>query len=158
MGGKGSGRKPSAVTMLAHGRGGQVVDVPAVDLRVPAGTPKPAAAIYRRLVRDLRAAGILADVDAPLLAQLATALWLNQDAAAALARDGAVYADPAHGGRLAKHPAFQVWRDTAATVRSLSALFGLSPADRQRLVGFGGESAATTFVDVLRGVIGADDD
>ena len=114
----------------------------------PAGTPAPVAAIFRRLVRELRDSGTLQALDVYLLVQLATALHINAEAAAQLAREGATYSDPMHAGRPAKHPAFQVWRESAATARALSALFGLSPVDRQRMIGAPDNGGG--LVDVLR--------
>lgn len=150
MGARGSGRKASPVALLAAGRRGAraVVDVPGLKLRPPAGTPAPVAAIFRRLVRELGDAGILHALDVYLLAQLATALHINAEAAAQLAREGATYSDPMHAGRRAKNPAWQIWRESAATARALSALFGLSPVDRQRMVGT--DSGGADLVDVLR--------
>ena len=150
MGARGSGRKASPVAILAAGRvgGGAVVDVPPLNLRPPAGTPAPVAAIFRRLVRELRDSGTLQALDVYLLVQLATALHINAEAAAQLAREGATYSDPMHAGRPAKHPAFQVWRESAATARALSALFGLSPVDRQRMIGAPDNGGG--LVDVLR--------
>ncbi|MBX3001916.1 MAG: phage terminase small subunit P27 family [Caldilineaceae bacterium] len=140
MGGKGSGGRPLPKeikrlrgTLRADRVNPGRVEPRAGVIRCPAGTPAKAAAVFRRLVRELEQTGILKPVDTTLLVQLATAIDLMNQAAAKLADGGAVREDEAHAGRLAKSPWFQVWRDASATVRSLSAHFGLSPSDRERI-------------------------
>ena len=140
MGGKGSGGRPLPQeikklrgTLRKDRANGKRLKVTDGVLRVPDGTPKPVAVVFRRLVRELGATGILKPIDTTLLLQLATAIHVSTVAAAEIANGGAVREDAAHAGRLSKSPWFQIWRDSAATVRSLSAHFGLSPSDRERL-------------------------
>lgn len=140
MGAKGSGRRPTpqAIKLLrGTARPGHRGSTPGATgdapIRCPSGVSKDVRRIFNRLAKDLAEMRLVKPVDVHLLVQLATAIDLTQQAAREIADGGAVREDAAHNGRLAKSPWFQIWRDAAATVRSLSAHFGLSPADRERL-------------------------
>lgn len=140
MGNRNSGARPKprqlkqlSGTLRGDRDKGAALPVRGGSIRCPAGTSEPVAIVFKRLVRELKASGILKPIDAELLLQLATAIHMNHDAATHLATDGAVYNDPAHGNRPTKSPYYQIWKESGATVRSLSAHFGLSPADRERL-------------------------
>lgn len=100
-------------------------------IRAPAGTAPEVRKVFQGLVRQLEPAGILRPADIPLLIQLATALVFERQAAAQLLTEGCTRADDR--GRMAKNPAWQIWREAAQTVKSLSAEFGLSPAAREKI-------------------------
>ena len=84
-------------------------------IRAPAGTAPEVRKAFRELVRQLEPAGVLRPADVPLLIQLATALVFERQAAAQLLTEGCTRADDR--GRMAKNPAWQVWREAAQTVR-----------------------------------------
>lgn len=140
MGGKGSGRRPvprevkelrgTARADRVNGRRPEPKDDPP---KCPWGTPKPIRKQFKRLVEGLEPTGMLRAVDVDLLYQLASAIHIHREAAEALAEDGAVYEDTSHGGRPAKSPWFQIWRDSGKVIRQLSGHFGLSPSDREKL-------------------------
>ena len=111
-------------------------------IRAPAGTAPEVRKAFRELVRQLEPAGVLRPADVPLLIQLATALVFERQAAAQLLTEGCTRADDR--GRMAKNPAWQVWREAAQTVRQLSAEFGLSPAAREKI----GAPSGPAMVDV----------
>lgn len=139
MGGRGSGAKPKPRELkILKGtlRPDRLKTRPRVRegmVRCPSGQPPEVQKHFRRLVRELGPSGMLRPADVDMLLQLATALAVMHEAGRRLVEDGAVYVDTAHGSRPAKSPWHQVWRDAAATVRSLSGHFGLSPADRERI-------------------------
>lgn len=140
MGGKGSGRRPvprevkelrgTARPDRVNGERPEPKDEPP---KCPWGTPKPIRKQFKRIVEALEPTGMLRSIDTDLLYQLAGAIHLHREATDKLAEGGAVYEDTSHGGRPAKSPWFQIWRDTGKVIRSLSSHFGLSPADRERL-------------------------
>jgi P27 family predicted phage terminase small subunit len=85
--------------------------------------------VWSRLVPNLQS---LRRADGELLARLCQASSAATRAWAQLG--GAVTATTADGNPKT-HPAWGVWRDSVNLVYRLSAVFGLSPADRERLFG-----------------------
>lgn len=96
--------------------------------------------MWDALVVRLRAAGILDEVDGPALTNLVLSYHFTVYAAELLVRDGMVEEDKAHAGRLRKHPAFQMWRDSQAAFGKWASHFEVTPASREGpLVGAEGE-------------------
>lgn len=101
-------------------------------LRAPSGLVPEARSHFKRLAA-LAATHGLTRADEPMLAQLATALWMADAAAAQLAREGLTQADATHGGELRKHPAVTIWRAAMSAADALARQFGFSPSSRLRL-------------------------
>jgi P27 family predicted phage terminase small subunit len=89
-----------------------------------------------------------------MLGQLATALWIADQAAQRMASDGLLMTDQAHGdGReMRKHPAFTIWRNAVAVADTLAKQFGLTPAARARL-GLEQDDGAPSLAEVLFGEV-----
>ena len=121
MGGYGSGPVPKVK------RGARV------KLHAPKGLVEGALPYFRTLA-DRAADHGLAHADGLMLAQLATALWLADAAAAALAKEGLTVLDTAHNVEARKHPAVSIWRAAVGTADALAKQFGLTPSSRARLL------------------------
>jgi P27 family predicted phage terminase small subunit len=139
MGGFGSGRPP------------KVKRTQRAKLHTPETLPEGAAAYFRMLARRAGEHG-LTQADVPMLAQLATALWIADQAALRMARDGLLMTDQSHGDgtELRKHPAFTIWRNAVTVADTLAKQFGMTPAARARL-GLEQESGAPSLAEVLFG-------
>lgn len=105
--------------------------LPGALLECPAWFPDRAAELWDALVVRLRAAGILDEVDGPALTNLVLSYHFAVYAAELLVRDGMVEQDKAHAGRLRKHPAFQIWRDSQAAFSKWASHFEVTPASRE---------------------------
>ncbi len=123
----------------------------ATKLHAPAGLTEGAKPHFRNLAKRAAEHG-LTQADVPMLAQLATALWLADEAAAKLMGEGILTRDQAHGDgtEMRKHPAFTIWRAAVATADALAKQFGLTPASRARL-GLAEESDEPSLAEVLFG-------
>lgn len=142
MGGFGSG--PQRKTKRSDG---------ALKLHAPKTMPEQVVPYFRMLAGRAAAHG-LTQADGPMLAQLATALWLADSAAAQLAAEGLTTTDVAHGtvSEPRKHPAVSIWRAAVGTADALAKQFGLTPASRARL-GLEEESDEPSLADVLFGEV-----
>ncbi len=105
--------------------------LPASPFDRPAFLPDPAAELWDALVVRLREAGILDEVDGPALVNLVMSHYFALHAGTLLLRDGMVEEDEAHAGRLRKHPAFQMWRDSQAAFAKWAGQFQVTPAARK---------------------------
>ncbi len=124
----------------------------AVKLHAPKTMPEEIVPYFRMLTGRAAEHG-LTQADGPMLAQLATALWLADSAAAQLAKDGLTTTDEAHGGsEPRKHPAVSIWRAAVGTADALAKQFGLTPASRARL-GLEEKSDEPSLADVLFGEV-----
>lgn len=139
MGGFGSGPQRAAK------RGG------AVKLHTPKELVDGARPYFRMLAQRAAEHG-LTQADAPMLGQLATALWLADAAAAQLATEGLTTTDASHGDGTEprKHPAVSIWRAAVGTADALAKQFGLTPASRARL-GLEEEGDEPSLAEVLFG-------
>jgi len=142
MGGMGSG--PQKAVRKAGG---------AVKLHTPKTLPEPAQPYFRELAKRASEHG-LTQADAPMLGQLATALWMADASAKLLVAQGLLMADQAHGDgtELRKHPAVSIWRAAVATADGLAKQFGLTPASRARL-GLQEQDGEPSLADVLFGEV-----
>ncbi len=105
--------------------------LPASLLERPPWLPERAAELWDAPVVRLRRAGILDEVDGPALLNLVISYYFALHAGELLLRDGMVEEDKAHAGRLRKHPAFQMWRDSQAAFSKWAQLFKVTPAARK---------------------------
>lgn len=141
MGGFGSGPQRSVKR-----RGG-------VKLHTPKELVEGARPYFRSLAGRAAEHG-LTQADVPMLAQLATALWLADTAAAKLLDEGILTTDQAHGDgtEQRKHPAFTIWRNAVSVADMLAKQFGLTPASRARL-GLEEGDDEESLADVLFGEV-----
>lgn len=143
MGGMGSGPQK------AVRRGGQV------KLRAPERMVAGAERHFREVARRAKEHG-LTQADQAALGMLATALWLFDEAAAALAAEGLTTADEAHGGEPRKHPAVSILRAAHSMALPLMGQFGLTPGSRARL-GLAEESEVPSLAEILFAPVAGDD-
>ncbi len=125
----------------------------AVKLHAPKTMPEETVPYFRMLAGRAAEHG-LTQADGPMLAQLATALWLADSAAMQLAREGLTTSDVTHGDGTEprKHPAVSIWRAAVGTADALAKQFGLTPASRARL-GLEEESEEKSLAEVLFGEV-----
>ncbi len=124
--------------------------LPASPFDRPAFLPDPAAELWDTLVVRLREAGILDEVDGPALVNLVMSHYFALHAGTLLLRDGMVEEDEAHAGRLRKHPAFQMWRDSQAAFSKWADRFRVTPAARKGPLA-GAEGELSEMEKLLRG-------
>ena len=108
--------------------------LPGALLECPAWFPDRAADLWEKLVVRLRAAGVLDEVDGPALLHLVLSYYFAVQAGELLLRDGMIAEDEAHAGRLRKHPALQMWRDSQAAFSKWATQFEVTPAAREGLL------------------------
>lgn len=137
MGGAGSGRpgRPTSLKLLRGERRDRVntsEPVPSGPVEPPEGLSAAALEVWRRLAPDLEHKGVLTAWDSDAFAVVCDAVARLRRAAAALDEAGPT-ATNRHGERVVS-PWFRVWLETSAVLARFGARFGLSPADRQRLV------------------------
>lgn len=142
----GPARKPDNVRRLF---GTDDKSKPRADLSLPGarvGSLKPpdwlsplAAKTWREVIPKLQAEAPdwLAEVDVPVLALMLETYAMAVGASRAMRRGGGHLAiidiDEGHGGRRRKHPAHQVFRESAASFLSMAKEFGLTPVARNGL-------------------------
>lgn len=100
----------------------------------PAWLSKYAKTEWRRVVPELDALGVLTKVDRSALAAYCEAVATFKEATEAIDKVG-VLVQGRRKGDVIKNPALQVQRDAARLIATFSAMFGLSPSDRVRLMG-----------------------
>ncbi len=124
--------------------------LPASLLDRPAWLPERAAELWDALVVRLRRAGILDEVDGPALLNLVMSYYFALHSGELLVRDGMVEEDEAHAGRLRKHPAFQMWRDSQAAFGRWADRFKVTPSSRKGPLA-GSEGELSEMEKLLRG-------
>jgi P27 family predicted phage terminase small subunit len=137
-------RKPTALKLLQGDRQDRINrDEPVPDeaeVVRPEWLPEPAAAIWDQLAPDLIAKNVLTAWDVDMFAAFCTAVVANREAAADLDQSGVkcttLVRETARGDLiydLRRNPAWQVFRESAATMAGIGGKFGLTPADRAGL-------------------------
>ena len=121
------GPKPDPTGIDAHGRD---VAPDLVDLNPPSYLDLDAVSIWHRLAPSLVEPGVLTAWDTDTFAVFCTAVAHHARAAAYVNERGVLVKQRSS---YVKNPALQVVRDTAGTIASFAARFGLTPADRARL-------------------------
>ena len=136
---KGPRRKPDAVKKLQGsfrpGRGG----AESVKWSEALGRPEPPDYIPKKarsrfldLVECMASVeGLLATVDATMLAELATAIDTVAEMNGIIEAEGYFYGT--QSGREIEHPAVKIRREASKVVSTLSAEFGLSPSARAKV-------------------------
>ena len=88
---------------------------------------------WRRIVPILDSVGLLTQVDRQTLAAYCEAVATFKAATETIAQTG-ILVQGRRKGEAIKNPALQVQRDAARLIATYSAMFGLSPSDRVRLL------------------------
>ena len=130
-------RKPSQLKKLTgtyradRAPGKEAEPEAAASLRTPKGLSKHAAAFWRRYAADLAALGLVTGPDLPALQLMAMTWGIALDAAELVSRDGLTRLDENQVER--KHPALQIFRDSALAYRQWATEFGMTPLARGRI-------------------------
>jgi P27 family predicted phage terminase small subunit len=103
----------------------------AVNLRTPKGLSKHAAAFWRRYAAELAALGLVTGPDLPAFTLMSASYGICLEALELIARDGLTREDEL--GIERKHPALQIFRDSALAYRQWATEFGLTPLARGRI-------------------------
>lgn len=98
---------------------------------MPRGMPADFQREWRRLADLTESLGVLTAADGPALTMAALHLAVALAAGRALLEDGLEAVD--ERGLPRKNPLNQIFREHSLAFRAYASLFGLSPADRQRL-------------------------
>ena len=107
----------------------------------PKGMSAAAAAEWRRVVPRLEAAGVLAEVDRGVLAAYCTA-WAHMMEAEKLLNAEGITHERKNDGQRAKHPAWQVYRESLNTMLAAASQCYLTPTSRLRIPVVAGARAA----------------
>lgn len=110
---------------------GPAVKTPPQKPRMPAYMRPYAKAVWQRLVPLLDSMGVLTSLDRDNLAGYCEAVASFKDATEKM--HAGVLVQGRRKGEAVKNPAHQIQRDSARAMQTYSAMFGLSPADRERL-------------------------
>lgn len=104
--------------------------IPATETKpkMPPGMSNGAKIVWRRLLKQLP---YTTQADSDALGLLAMSLSIAAQAAADVERDGVLRPDDR--GRMAKNPAWQIFREANAAATKLLGAFGLTPESRQRM-------------------------
>lgn len=121
--------------------------------RMPLDMSPSAKTVWRRVLREMGATGVIAPVDADVLRVYCEAASRYVYAATTLERAGPLITAGGRGarrGELVKNPLHQVVRDNAVLLRGFARELGLTPAARAGLTGHGHEEP-DPFADFLDG-------
>jgi P27 family predicted phage terminase small subunit len=100
--------------------------------RRPADLSAAAQAVWRRVIREVGASGVITAADRDILRAYCEAVARYEYAAITLEQSGPLVRG-ARRGELVKNPLHQIVRDNADLIRLLSRELGLSPAARSGL-------------------------
>lgn len=157
MGLRGPAPRPTAISQALGNPGHRsnqelkgVQPTAASDLRPPEFLDDAAGAEWRRVAPDLAALGLLADIDQATLAVYCQAVSdfarLTED----LRDNGETFTTPK--GYVAPRPEVAMRRAAAELILKTSALFGMTPSGRARMiVSLRPEKKAVTLEDILSG-------
>lgn len=102
---------------------------------------------WRRVVPELDRLGVLTRVDRSMLAGYCQEVANFKDATDIIVEAGLMV--KGQKGNAVKNPMLQVQRDALRLMAQYSAMFGLTPADRVRLVGDPGAGSAPDLESIL---------
>lgn len=134
-----TGRPPKPVELkVVEGNPGkrQIIEppkAPPARPNCPAWLSDYAKTEWRYLVPVLDELGLLTKVDRPALSMMCDALGDFRQAAEELQKASSLMVKS--GNRVSKHPLIQVKRDARRDAFAILGSFGMSPADRVRLLG-----------------------
>lgn len=141
MGKRGPAPMPTAMKLLHGERRSSRLNLaeprprPALPKR-PADLSPAAAVVWRRVIREVGATGVIAAADTDILRCYCEAVARYQVVASALEQSTPLVRG-ARSGELVKNPLHQLVRDNADLVRAFGGELGLTPASRTRLTGTG---------------------
>lgn len=117
--------------------------------RCPGWLSPYAKTAWRRLVPILDAMGVLTSADTETMAGLCEAVSRFRKATETIAKSDVLV--KGQKGEAVKNPAIQIQRDATRDIATFSAMFGLSPSDRVRLLGASqlGAGSGLTLEDLL---------
>lgn len=121
--------------------------------RMPLDMGPAARAVWRRVMREMGATGVITAADADVFRVFCESVARYEYAARLLEQSGPLIAARGHGaraGELVKSPLHQIVRDDAVLVRALARELGLTPTARTGLRG-NGEADRDPFADFLDG-------
>lgn len=130
------GRKPTPAELkMARGNPGRrdlevVVVAGREQPKMPVGLPPRAKTVWKQLVTDLSASGVLDKADWPLLEVAAITICRMREAREVLTREG-LFIEGQRGPT--KHPAYMIERECGMEVRQLLDHLGVGPSGRARL-------------------------
>jgi P27 family predicted phage terminase small subunit len=116
--------------------------------KMPADLTQAAASVWRKVMREMGATGVITAADAEVLRAYCEACARYQFAARMLEQSGPLVRG--QKGELVKNPLHQIVRDNAALLRSLARELGLTPATRAGMSGHQAEER-DPFADFLDG-------
>lgn len=119
--------------------------------RMPRDLSPAPRAVWRRVVREMGATGVITAADGDVLRVYCESMARYSHAAGLLEASGPLIRASGTGarrGELVKNPLHQIVRDNALLVRALARELGLTPAARVGLRG-GEETAGDPFADFL---------
>ena len=102
------------------------------DLEPPTFLGEREQVVWTRIVPQLAALGILADIDVYLIAAYCTQVVSMERANQAIEENEGEYIEH-ENGTIVKHPAVQVRRQAIETLNKIGSEFGLSPMSRVRV-------------------------
>jgi len=121
------GPKPDPVGIDAHGND---TAPPLEELDPPSYLDLDAVAVWHRLAPSLAERGVLTAWDVDTFAVFVSAVAHHARAVKVINERGILVKQRSSH---VKNPALQIARDTAGTIASFAARFGLTPADRAKL-------------------------
>ena len=121
------GPKPDPVAVDKHGND---IAPPLGDVDPPSYLDPDAVAVWHRLAPSLAERGVLTAWDVDTFAVFVSAVVHHSRAVRAVNERGVLVKQRSSQ---VKNPALQIARDSAATIASFAAKFGLTPADRAKL-------------------------
>ncbi len=124
--------------------------------RMPLDMGPVAKTVWRRVIREIGATGIITAVDADVLRVYCESVARYLYAARMLEQSGPLITAGGTGarrGELVKNPLAQIVRDNALLLRAFARELGLTPAARVGLRG-NGETERDPFADFLDGTAG----
>mgnify|MGYP001565062072 CR=1 FL=1 len=119
---------------------------------MPADMSEAAKVIWRRVLHDYRATGVITPVDGYVLRVFCEAAARYAHASRLLDESGPLIRGARRGERV-KSPLHQIVRDNADLVRAFGGELGLTPTSRTRLTG-GGEPEPDPAEEFLHGRFG----
>ena len=131
---KGRKPKPAEVKLKAGNPGKRPLETTVIGGRkipkMPAGLPKPAQTLWRNTIEIMSEAGVLDQVDGPIVESFVMTMHRMREARKVIEREG-MFIEGQRGPT--KHPAVAVERDCQIEVRQLADHLGIGPSGRARL-------------------------
>lgn len=148
MGKRGPAPQPTKLRLLNGARPDKVNQhepIPTDELPVcPDDEPQDVRDLFDRVVRHLDTMKLASSADTEQLLVYCWAVVVHRQASVQLMAGDGVLIEGAMGGQV-KHPALQIMRDAAQTIRSYAGEFGLTPSARAGLEVKGADDGDNPF-------------